>query len=765
MMQLNLVQNFEVDEETWPPITLTFTPLLLMHHKSQHNSKQANEMAKVICKGNIDRIPSIADDQLVPTHYCMQDNHESLQELFNDSTVTKEIAEILVPLDNRCKYCFVLIEGPPGIGKSCLLKEISYRSAKKQLLQAYKLVLLISLRDPVVQQAKSIDDLLQLYFKGDKRASEIVGAISDQLLDDGGKDLTLLLDGFDELPENLQKQSLIADILKRRVLPQCGLVLSSRPHASKIFHKSATLIVEILGFTEDDRKLCIEQAFKEKPQKVKELSQYLDDHSRINSLCFIPFNMVVLLFIYQQGYALPNNSTDMYNHFICLTICRYLAKNGHPLTNTITDINNLPEPCNKVIRQLSELSLKALQENKLIFTIDELKAVCPNIEDIPGAINGFGLLQAVQHFGFTGTTLTFHFIHFSIQEYLAACHIMKLPPQEEFELFLKGFWLDNYTNTFAIYVALTKGQRPSFKRFLSDMNEAYSIDQNIDQIILNHFDYWLYLYYCFYEAGDKEMCETIAKSKVFSKRKLEHSVIVSPIYMEYLTLFVATSCNKVWVKLSLPHIQDYGLRIFHRGLKSSDVTITELWLNCGVTSSSSKLVSDIVINCNIKILVLDDNDNIGENEELYSMLSHSSTKLEILSMYHTKLSSKAANILFTTLQQNRTLKILSIEGNDITDDSCSCIANTIKLNSNLVELWMRFNPVTAEGIRPILLALDCNNTLQRLRLPDYSDDVKRDIKLVEEATNKRRASHGSQVILLIDFKLRIVRLFKTKSKS
>ena len=230
--------------------------------------------------------------------------------------------------------------------------------------------------------------------------------------------------------------------------------------------------------------------------------------------------------------------------------------------------------------------------------------------------------------------------------------------------------------------------------------------------------------------------------------------------MEYLTLFVATSCNKIWVKLFLPYIQDYGLQIFHRGLKSSDVTITELWLNsCGITSSSSKLVSDIVINCNIKILVLDENDNIGENEELYSMLSHSSTKLEILSMYHTKLSSKAANILFTTLLQNWILKILSIEDNDITDDSCSCIANTIKLNSNLVELWMRFNPVTAEGIRPVLLALDCNNTLQRLRLPDYSDDVKRDIKLVEEATNKRRASHGSQVKLLIDFKLQIDGLY------
>ena len=162
--------------------------------------------------------------------------------MFNNSKATKEIAEILAVLENKEISCFILIEGPPGIGKSVLLKEISYRWANKQLLQTYKLVLLFCLRDPMVQQAKSIDDLLQLYCKGDKRASEIVSASSDQLFDNGGKDLILLLDGFDELPEYLQKNSLIADILKRQVLPQCSLVLSSRPHASKDFQNKATII-------------------------------------------------------------------------------------------------------------------------------------------------------------------------------------------------------------------------------------------------------------------------------------------------------------------------------------------------------------------------------------------------------------------------------------------------------------------------------------------------------------------------------------------
>ena len=85
------------------------------------------------------------------------------------------------------------------------------------------------------------------------------------------------------------------------------------------------------------------------------------------------------------------------------------------------------------------MSLEALDDDKLIFTFDDIKTACPDITAIPGAIKGFGLLQAVEHLSFTGTTTTINFLHFSIQEYLAAHHIANLPADKELKIIEEKF--------------------------------------------------------------------------------------------------------------------------------------------------------------------------------------------------------------------------------------------------------------------------------------------------------------------------------------
>ena len=210
----------------------------------------------------------------------------------------------------------------------------------------------------------------------------------------------------------------------------------------------------------------------------------------------------------------------------------------------------------------------------MTFTSDEIKAACPDITAIPGAINGFGLLQAVEHSGLIETT-TINFLHFSIQEYLAAYHIANLPADEELKIIEEKFWSAIHFNMFSIYVALTKGQRPSFKHFLCGGNKSITISDKFLDDQLRCFR----LYRCFHEAGDVDICKTIERSVKFSDKKINLSYTrLTASDVECVTVFLTSSFHKEWVGLDLEgcYIQDHGLHILHRGLlHCSNITIDQ----------------------------------------------------------------------------------------------------------------------------------------------------------------------------------------------
>ena len=745
--------RFMVDDDTWPPEQPTsFTPLLLISHKGHRTTDEVTTMAELMHGGNIDKVTMVTGEQPAVKHTKV-DGHEKFHKMSDTSRATKEIEEILAPLESNMKSPFILIEGAPGIGKSVLLKDIAYKwGDNKQLLKNYELVLLVFLRDPSLRQVSSVDDLLRLFCKGDKNALPILSACAQYLFGNSGKTLTLLLDGYDEYPRDLQEASLIADILKRQVLPLCGLVVSSRPHASQHFHKQATIRVDILGFTETEREHYIKQALPNQPQEIKELTQYLYQRPSVDSLCFIPFNMVTLLYLYKQGIPLPNNTTELYQYFILFTINRHLSKLGNSLPDNITDLTDLPEPYNRIIQQLSKLSLEALNNNKLIFTLDEITTACPDIAATPGAINGFGLLHAVQHFGFFAKKTTFNFIHFTVQEYLSALYISCLPPDEEFKAIEANFWSDIHFNMFTMYIALTKGQRSSFKKFLSSGNEAITIS---DEFLKDQLKS-LRLYRAFKEADNTRLCDTIERADIFHNRviDLEYTAFTASD-IECISLFLASTFNKEWEWLYLHgcYIQDKGLNTLWRGLRhTTDITINRLWLyNNGLTVQSSSLIRKMTERLNVKMLWIHGNETIGEDQQLYTMLSNPSSVLEILHMWGTQLSSTAATDLFTSLRNNHKLKKLIIDYNDITDDACDAITAALMSNRCLVRLGMYGNPLSSEAIVNIVQCLEANDTIRLIGLPDCPQAIQENILSLKQAVNNKRASRGCQVKLEVKF--------------
>ncbi len=99
---------------------------------------------------------------------------------------------------------FVLIEGAPGSGKSTLALHICQEWAEGKL---FDIAILVRLRDPLIK-AKTIKYILPC--RNSTLACQIVAKISGA----DGEGVLWVLDGWDELPSDLPRDSIINKLIR-----------------------------------------------------------------------------------------------------------------------------------------------------------------------------------------------------------------------------------------------------------------------------------------------------------------------------------------------------------------------------------------------------------------------------------------------------------------------------------------------------------------------------------------------------------------------
>ena len=498
----------------------------------------------------------------------------------NISYHSKDISE-LFPTASMSSY-FILIEGAPGIGKTVLSKEIAYQWATNKLLTFKKLVFLLFLRDPNLKNMVILENLTQYLCNNTKRGAEL----SEYLLQTKGKDLTIIFDGYDEMSEEDRSNSLVTKIISRNVLQECDLVITSRPTASLHLRDTADCRVEVLGFTEEDRLDYIQHALEGSDEKIKILQSYLQSNSTINALCYVPLNMTILLCLYEdidtspnntlnidniKEIGLPNTQTEMYEKFILMTITRCIKRNDKKFSGKYLKISELPEPYNEIFNELLQLAYHALTKDKIVFNSDEefVQQFCKNLKS--GNCEGLGLLKVTEHVN----NVSFHFLHFSIQEYLAAYYIASLSSSRQFQLLKDTFWDIHYFNTWIMYVGITGGKKLAWKHYISGnwfmLSTKIFKSSKISKSLLNDKIKSLHLFQCFAEIGNKELVGKIFKDKVID---LSHQTLL-PRDINTLCFFLLRSVNKHWTKIDLSNcnIGSIGSDILHKTFldKSRDI--------------------------------------------------------------------------------------------------------------------------------------------------------------------------------------------------
>ena len=351
----------------------------------------------------------------------------------------------------------VLMEGAPGIGKSTLAWELC-----RKYMRQYSLVVLLRLREVKVQNISNISQLFCQYESTDKKS------LVEEVAKSQGRDMLFILDGFDELPKTLQKESFLLDLMRGHVLAKSTVVVTSRPSATaQLLTSCRPKHIEILGFTQESVEAYASSVFSCEPEKLTKFKAYISasENPAINSLMYVPLNAAIIVLIYsdcKSDSLLPHTLTELYTQ-LCLTILnRYLKINYSSVQ--VDKFEDLPADLYQQFLHMSQVAFEGIENEEVIF------------HTVPSRLVDFGFLDAVSAL-YGGGRVSYNFLHLTIQEFFAAYYISHLG-SDGLEVFKKHGEDERWNVVWRFVAGLTK-----FKDYMGHrdrlFNEFISIEGHL----------------------------------------------------------------------------------------------------------------------------------------------------------------------------------------------------------------------------------------------------------------------------------------------
>ena len=319
----------------------------------------------------------------------------------------------------------ILVEGSPGIGKTMFSWELCRQWAEGKMLQDRDIVLMLQLRSKSVREAKSLSDLF--HHDSDSIKQEVLEHITSV----DGRGVFLVLEGYDELTEDQRTEgSILNKLLIGDCLPKATIMVTSRPLASDSlcpeFRESVDQHVEVLGFNDEDIKSYVEKACQKQPQILPDLLSYIASNPFVSSVMYIPLQCVILTALYIEkwkknkgGPYAPTTLTQLYTDLLLSSLIRYIS--DHPVyskckTAAIRQLSDLPSEVQEQVWKLSQLAAEGLEKGQFIF------------DSIP--CDDMGLMQSAEEELVIGRSVSYCFLHLTLQEYLAALHWSRMGSED-----------------------------------------------------------------------------------------------------------------------------------------------------------------------------------------------------------------------------------------------------------------------------------------------------------------------------------------------
>ena len=443
---------------------------------------------------------------------------------------------------------------------------------------------------------------------------------------------------------------------------------------------------------------------------------YLSSTPAIRAALYTTFNakMAAEVFTWSQHTESPppTTMTELFTAFTLKTLVDYLST--HPVYHKqqlkVTTFSDLPTDVYKQFQNLCRMAYEGiLNRQQLVFSAAHL----------PTGFAPLGLMQEVPQLYTEGRASSYHFIHLTLQEYLAAVHMSQLPAHEQTRLF---------------HEHVNSGHFKMTMRFLAGCAKLSNISPDItSDTKLNYFHF-------LFEAKDISITtRTLGSDKMFV---IPHYSWTPLDY--YVTGHAISHSNCSWrLHFINTSIDDENIELFCQGCAAPGGTGCRghiLYADFSSNDLTSKSIQSFVnipptILQNMRELDLRDNKLDGRACDLLAKVVSSMTRLEVLWLGDNPIGSGGAVEVIKALCGSG-VKQLSLWNTGIGEPDCEALCELLKSSHSLQRLDIDQNDLSSESVASIIIGLSQNSSLTTLSI-SYSNFSMANVDSLASVLKKR----------------------------